>query len=156
MNIVLVHPEIPQNSGNIARLCAATENSLHFVEPLGFELSDKYLKRAGLDYWQFVDFSVHASWNDYLEHLETKPEGQLWFFTTKACNSYYQVQFSKNDSLIFGSESAGLPEELHREYAEQRLKIKIDQPGVRSLNLANAVAISVYEARRQFEQQVLS
>ena len=151
MNIVLVNPEIPQNSGNIARLCAATGNSLHFIEPLGFELSDKYLKRAGLDYWQYVDFTVHPSWNDFLVSQTSKPKGQLWFFSTKASQSYYKAKFSINDSLIFGSESAGLPEAIHETYADQRLKIKIDQPGVRSLNLANAVAISVYEARRQFE-----
>jgi len=148
VKIVLVNPQIPQNTGNIARLSAASSCELHLIKPLGFELSDKYLKRAGLDYWKYVDWTVHESWEDYL-NSDAGQEGKLWFFSTKAESSYLSVQYMENDSFVFGCETAGLAESFHQDYGDQRLSIKIDQPGVRSLNLANSVAIVVYEARRQ-------
>ena len=150
MKIVLVNPQIPQNTGNIARLSAATGSELHLIKPLGFELTDKYLKRAGLDYWKYVDWTVHENWEEYTSSAAGS-EGSLWFYSTKAERSYLSVNYSAHDSLVFGCETAGLAESFHQDYSKQRLGIKIDQPGVRSLNLANSVAVAVYEARRQLQ-----
>jgi tRNA (cytidine/uridine-2'-O-)-methyltransferase len=147
-NIVLLEPEIPQNTGNIARLCAATRCTLHLIEPLGFELSDKYLKRAGLDYWQFVDLNIHKSWSEFREHL-SRSDARLWMLSKKVSFPYYECRFSKGDYLMFGKETKGIPEELLSENTDSCLTIPMDEPGVRSLNLANSVAIVLYEARRQ-------
>lgn len=148
LKIVLVSPLIPQNTGSIARLTAATNCQLHLIEPLGFELSDRYLKRAGLDYWPYVNLTVHTNWNDFLV-AEPKANEHSWFFTTKSRYCYLNVQYTENDYLVFGSETKGLPETLHQRYENRRLLIPIDNPKVRSINLANAVSIALYEARRQ-------
>ena len=145
-NIVLVEPEIPQNTGKIVRTCAATGCKLHLVRPLGFEVSDKYLKRAGLDYWHFVDISFY----DNIEELFAKfPGGRFWFFSTKAAKTHSDVQYREGDFLVFGKETKGLPEELlARRYDEA---VRIPMIGeIRSLNLSNSVAIAVYEGWRQF------
>lgn len=148
LNVVLVHPLIPQNTGSIARLTASTNVELHLIEPLGFELSDRYLKRAGLDYWPEVRLFTHVHWESFLEATNARGE-QLWLITKKAERSYHKAEFSSGDFLVFGSETTGLPDELHNRYSEQRLRIPMDNPNVRSLNLANAVGIVLYEARRQ-------
>ena len=144
MNIVLVHPLIPPNTGSIGRLCAATGTRLVLVEPLGFSLEDKYLKRAGLDYWPWVDLSVTADWREAL------PKGRRpWLFTKNATRSYYDVAYAPDDLLVFGSETQGLPEEILQEWPEQQVRIPMDNESVRSLNLAQCAAVALYEARRQ-------
>ena len=148
MNIVLVHPLIPQNTGNIARLTAATGTDLHLIEPLGFELSDRYLKRAGLDYWDEVRLFAHPTWEAFLE--ETMPE-RLWLFSARASTPFTKVCYGPDDYLIFGNESEGLPPHLQQRYADSRLRIPFENQRVRSLNLANSVAVALYEARRQLE-----
>ena len=144
-HIVLVEPEIPQNAGNIARTCAATGTALHMVRPLGFEVSDKYLKRAGLDYWNLVQISYY----DSFEELKAKyPDARFFYFTTKARHRHSDVQFQDGDFLVFGKETRGLPEELLMKNEETCLRIPMDARA-RSLNLSNSVAIAVYEALRQ-------
>lgn len=144
-HIVLVEPEIPQNAGNIARTCAATGCVLHLVKPLGFEISDKYLRRAGLDYWHFVDVRVHESFEEVQAALAGVP---FYFFTTKARKKYTDVSFEKGCALVFGKETAGLPEELLKEHADSCVRIPMLGER-RSLNLSNSVAIAVYEGLRQ-------
>ncbi len=145
LNIVLVEPEIPQNTGNIARTCAATGCRLHLVKPLGFEISDKYLKRAGLDYWQFVEVKV---WDSFSQLQGAYPDAKYYYFTTKARHVYAQAQFEEGDFLVFGKETKGLPEELLK--ANEKNCLRIPMIGeTRSLNLSNSVAIAVYEALRQ-------
>lgn len=144
--IVLVTPEIPQNTGNIARTTAALNTSLHLIKPLGFELSDKYLKRAGLDYWEETDVRIYENWQEFLDRNKPK---KMWFFTTKAEKNYSEVEYTGDDYLVFGCETKGLPDEYHRFYPESRLKIPIDNPNIRSLNLATAVAIALYCARNK-------
>ena len=144
-HIVLIEPEIPQNAGNIARTCAATGTALHMVRPLGFEVSDKYLKRAGLDYWNLVDISYY----DSFEELQAKfPTARFFFFTTKARRRHSDVNFQDGDFLVFGKETKGLPEELLMKNEETCLRIPMDARA-RSLNLSNSAAIAVYEALRQ-------
>ena len=146
-HIVLVEPEIPQNAGNIARTCAATGCVLHLVKPLGFEISDKYLKRAGLDYWHFVDVRVHETFEEVQNELQGIP---FYFFTTKARRSYAEVSYEKGCALVFGKETAGLPEELLLK--NQEMCVRIPMLGERrSLNLSNSVAIAVYEGLRQHD-----
>lgn len=149
-NIVLVHPVIPQNTGSIARLTAAAGVELHLIEPLGFELSDRYLKRAGLDYWPYTSVHTHASWESFLL-LENCSKEQLWFFSTKADLSSFAVQYSLNDYLVFGSETVGLPPSFHEQYAERRVCIPMENENIRSLNLANAAGIALFEAKRQLK-----
>ncbi len=144
LHIILVEPEIPQNTGNIARTCAATGCMLHLVRPLGFELGDKYLKRAGLDYWQFVDVRVH----DNLEEALAAAGGRAWLFTTKARQCYADVAYGPDDVLVFGKETAGLPEEVLVRDSAACVRIPMSE-GRRSLNLSNSVAVAVYEALRQ-------
>ena len=151
LNIVLVSPLIPQNTGSTARLTAATYTNLHLIEPLGFELSDRYLKRAGLDYWPEVRLMVHKSWHDFLQSASCSRE-RLWLFSTKGEKSYYNANFGPDDYLVFGNEETGLPQYFHDEYADRRVCIPMDNPNVRSLNLSNAVSIVLYEARRQLGQ----
>jgi len=146
MQIVLFEPEIPPNTGSVARLCAATLTPLHLIEPLGFKIDDKHLKRAGLDYWQFVDLHVHKSWDDFLS--ATKP-GRLFYFSKKAEQSYTSVNYRDDDYLVFGPETRGLPEQMRETNAEFSLRIPMMGSGVRSLNLSNAVSIVLYEALRQ-------
>lgn len=144
-NIVLVEPEIPQNTGNIARTCAATGCTLHLVKPLGFEISDKYLKRAGLDYWQYVDVKI---WENIDELFAAYPGGNFYFFTTKGRHRHDQANFKKGDFLVFGKETKGLPEELLIEHEQACVRIPM-LGDLRSLNLSNSVAIAVYEGLRQ-------
>ena len=150
-HIVLVEPEIPQNAGNIARTCAATGTALHMIRPLGFEVSDRYLKRAGLDYWNLVDISYY----DSFEELQSKyPNARFFYFTTKARHRHSDVSFRDGDFLVFGKETKGLPEELLMKNEETCLRIPMDGRA-RSLNLSNSVAIAVYEALRQTDFQGL-
>lgn len=146
MNIVLIEPQIPPNTGNIARLCAAVQATLHLVGPLGFRLSDRYLKRAGLDYWEYLSLKRHSTLEGFLETVS--PE-RLHFFSKKAPKSYLEAGFKTGDYLVFGSETSGLPGRLSEEYPERFLRIPIFQPDVRSLNLSSSVAIATYEALRQ-------
>ena len=150
-HIVLVEPEIPQNAGNIARTCAATGTALHMIRPLGFEVSDKYLKRAGLDYWNLVDISYY----DSFEELQARfPEARFFFFTTKARHRYSDIQYRDGDFLVFGKETKGLPEELLMKNEPTCVRIPMDGRA-RSLNLSNSAAIAVYEALRQTDFQGL-
>ena len=144
MNIVLVQPEIPQNTGNIARTCAATGTKLHLIKPLGFDISEKAVKRAGLDYWDKVDIAVYENLDDFF----AANKGNYWFLTTKAKHCYSDVSFGKDDYLIFGRETHGLPEPLIAEHYDSSLRIPMRE-GLRSLNLSNSVAIVLYEALRQ-------
>ena len=145
MNIVLVEPEIPMNTGNIARSCAATGAVLQLVEPLGFSVDDKAVKRAGLDYWHLVDVRIYSGLDEF---WEKNPGARCWFLSTKAPRSYTEAVFSENDYLFFGKETKGLPEELLYANSESCLRIPI-RAEARSLNLANSVAIVLFEALRQ-------
>ena len=145
MHIVLVNPEIPQNTGNIARTCAATGAMLHLIKPLGFELSDKYLKRAGLDYWHMMTLEVHESWEDFLSEY---PDARLHYATTKAPRDYCGAQFMDGDFLVFGRETKGLDEDLLACNYDKCIRIPM-RSDARSLNLSNSVAIVLYEALRQ-------
>ncbi len=144
-NIVLVEPEIPQNTGNIARTCAATGCRLHLVKPLGFEISDRYLKRAGLDYWQYVDVKI---WENLDEFFAANEGGTFYFFTTKGRRRHVDATFRDGDFLVFGKETKGLPEELLKAHPDSCLRIPM-LGELRSLNLSNSVAIAVYEGLRQ-------
>lgn len=147
MKIVLVNPLIPQNTGSIGRLCAATRTELVLVEPLGFSLDDRYLKRAGLDYWPWVPLTVVPDWRTALP-----PESRPWLFTTRTEQSFYDVEYSPDDALVFGCETTGLPEALMDAFPkERRLRIPFENQNVRSLNLAQCAAVAYYEARRQLE-----
>lgn len=146
LNIVLVEPEIPQNTGNIARTCAATGASLHLVRPLGFYIDDKKLKRAGLDYWHLLDITYYDDLNDFLE--KTKG-GRYFLFSTKGTHIYSDAEYPDNCYIIFGKETKGLPEEFLMQYPESTVRIPmIDE--ARSLNLSNSVAIATYEVLRQW------
>ena len=145
LNIVLVEPEIPQNTGNIARTCAATGSVLHLVGPMGFSISDKHLKRAGLDYWQ--DVEIHY-YNSFSEVQEKYPLGQFYYATTKAPHNYSDVAYPDGTFLVFGKETKGLPQELLKKNIERCVRIPM-LGELRSLNLANAVAIVGYEYYRQ-------
>ncbi len=145
LNVVLVEPEIPQNTGNIARTCAATGSVLHLVGPLGFSIEDKYLKRAGLDYWSLLDIRYY---DDFVK-FETKNHGaKMYFLTTKAKKCYTDVNFETGSYLVFGKETAGLPIEILTKYPDECIRIPMVEDA-RSLNLSNSVAITVYEALRQ-------
>ena len=146
MNVVLFQPEIPPNTGSVARLCAATLTRLHLIEPLGFTINDKHLKRAGLDYWEFVDLRVHKSWQEFLTAAAPK---RLWLFSKRAELSYTQAHYCAGDYLVFGPETRGLPAEMLATHADRALRIPMMGAGVRSLNLSNAVSIALYEALRQ-------
>ena len=145
LNIVLVHPEIPQNTGNIARTCAATGSVLHLIEPLGFSLADKYLKRAGLDYWRLMEYHV---WPDIESFLSAHPQARMHFASTKAPRGHYEAAYQDRDYLVFGCETRGLPENLLERVYDRCVRIPMRQEA-RSLNLSNSVAIVLYEALRQ-------
>lgn len=151
LHVVLVEPEIPQNTGNIARTCAATGSVLHLTGPLGFSLDDKYLKRAGLDYWSLLDVRYY---NNYSEFEKKNPEGCKYFVTTKAKHCYSDINYEPDCYLVFGKETAGLPISLLKANTERCIRIPIVNEA-RSLNLSNSVAIVVYEALRQMEFQGL-
>ncbi len=146
LHVALVEPEIPPNTGNIARLCAATFTDLHIVGVTGFRMDDRTLKRAGLDYWDDVKLHRHIDLDRLYESL---PDSRFLYITTKTKRSYSDWQFKQNDCLIFGRETRGLPEELLNANAERCLTIPMPNPSVRSLNLANSVGIVLYEALRQ-------
>ena len=145
LNIVLVEPEIPQNCGNIARTCAATRSRLHLIRPLGFDISDKAVKRAGLDYWPMVDLHVYDSLADFFAR-HSQPD--LWLATTKAPQDYTAARFRDGCFLFFGKETAGLPAHLRLAHPQRCIRIPM-RPDARSLNLANSVAVLTYEALRQ-------
>ena len=145
LHVVLIEPEIPGNTGNIARLCAATGMQLHLIRALGFSVEDKYLKRVGLDYWHLVDIVYHDSFAALWEANQDKP---FYFFSTKAPRTYAEVQFTPDDFLVFGKETAGIPEELLKAHWDFCLRIPM-RTASRSLNLSNAVAVASYEALRQ-------
>ena len=146
MHVVLVAPEIPQNTGSIGRLCVATASTLHLVDPLGFTIDDRHLRRAGLDYWPHVDWHRHSSWDRFVAH---RPPGRLVCFSARAPRSYTTVRYRPDDVLVFGNESRGLPAALRGAYADTTFGIPLASEHVRSLNLATAVAIVLYEALRQ-------
>jgi tRNA (cytidine/uridine-2'-O-)-methyltransferase len=147
LHLVLVAPQIPQNTGNIGRMAAITGSRLHLIHPLGFSLSDRYLRRAGMDYWHTLDVHEHADWAAF----RSSPYGpkRLWLFTTHATTSFWDVQYAQGDGLVFGCEGAGSPDWLHADVGPQQ-RIKIDQPQshLRSLNLATAAGVATYEALR--------
>jgi len=145
MNIILHQPEIPANTGNIGRTCVATGTKLHLIEPLGFRIDEKQIKRAGMDYWDKLDYTRYINYEDF---LIKNPGAKIWYATTKAEKTYTDVSYSENDFIMFGKESAGIPEEILVENRESCIRIPM-LPDIRSLNLSNSVAIVLYEALRQ-------
>ena len=146
LNIVLVEPEIPQNAGNIARTCAVTGSKLHLVRPLGFEVTDKHLKRAGLDYWHFVDISYYDSIEEVMDKFYNGKN--FWFFSTKAKKIHSEIEIKDGDFLVFGKETKGLPESLLEKHYDECTRIPM-MNDTRSLNLSNSVCVGVYEGLRQ-------
>ena len=147
MNIVLVEPEIPPNTGNVARLCAATRTTLHLIEPFGFKLDDAQLKRAGMDYWQHVQWQRWANWRAFADKLPAT--AQLWFIESNGPQLYTEVQFAPDDYLVFGRETAGLPKSLLEQNRAHWLRIPMFNEQSRSLNLSNCAALVLFEALRQ-------
>ncbi len=148
LNIVLVEPQIPQNTGNVARTCAATGARLHLVEPMGFRVDDAKLKRAGLDYWHLLDITYYKDLNDF---FEKNKDGHFFYFSTKATKIYSDAEYPDNSYLVFGKETAGLPEDLLFKNPDKCVRLPmIDNSAARSLNLSNTVAIGVYEVLRQW------
>ncbi|SFU74925.1 tRNA (cytidine(34)-2'-O)-methyltransferase [Butyrivibrio sp. INlla21] len=145
MHIILHQPEIPQNTGNIGRTCVATGTDLHLIEPLGFRIDEKKLRRAGMDYWKKLDLTRYVDFNDF---KEKHPNAKIWMATTKAKRTYTEVSFGMDDYIMFGKESAGIPEEILVENEETCIRIPMGED-IRSLNLSNSVAIVLYEALRQ-------
>lgn len=148
-NIVLVEPSIPPNTGNISRLCAATGTVLHLVEPLGFDLSEKQLRRAGLDYWESVKLHQYPNFETFMEQ---NPNGRKFFFSTAGKKNLYDVEYQPGDYLIFGNETFGLPDALLEQYPDDVLNIPVQLDCVRSLNLSNCASIALYEALRQINR----
>src|SRR5262245_44594697 len=146
MHVVLFQPEIPPNTGSIARLCAATLTPLHLIEPLGFKIDDKHVKRAGLDYWEFVDLRVYKSWAHFLSRNIAK---NLLYFSKRASESFTRVTYQENDYLIFGPATRGLPQELLDANPTAAYRTRMMGAGVRTMNLSNAVSIGLYEVLRQ-------
>ncbi|MCL2633426.1 MAG: tRNA (cytidine(34)-2'-O)-methyltransferase [Oscillospiraceae bacterium] len=145
LNIVLAQPQIPQNTGNVARTCAATGARLHLIKPLGFTIDDRKMKRAGLDYWDKLNVTVYESFDDFFSRIN----GELFFFETYAERNYTEVEYEDNTCLIFGREDTGLPKELFQKYKNSYVRIPM-QAGLRSLNMSNSVAVGVYETLRQW------
>lgn len=145
MHIILHQPEIPANTGNIGRTCAATGTALHLIEPLGFRLDEKSIKRAGMDYWEHLDVSRYINFEDF---RQKHPEAKIWYATTKAKRLYTEAVFSQDDFIMFGKESAGIPEEILVENEKTCIRIPMLEQ-IRSLNLSNSVAVVLYEALRQ-------
>jgi tRNA (cytidine/uridine-2'-O-)-methyltransferase len=147
MNVVLVEPEIPPNTGNVARLCAATRTTLHLIEPLGFKLDDAQLKRAGLDYWQHVKWHRWKNWSAFFEKVSA--DAHVWLIESNGSKNYSDVKFSPTDYLVFGRETAGLPKPLLEQHRENWVRIPMLNAQARSLNLSNCVALVLFEALRQ-------
>ena len=145
MNIVLHEPEIPANTGNIGRTCVATGTSLHLIKPLGFDISDKAVRRAGMDYWKELDLHVYENFEEF---VEKNPGARIYMATTKARKAYTEVEYKGNDFIVFGKESAGIPEEILVKYEDTSVRIPMIGE-IRSLNLSNSVSIILYEALRQ-------
>lgn len=145
MHIILHQPEIPANTGNIGRTCVATGSSLHLIEPLGFRIDEKEVRRAGLDYWQHLDVTTYVNFREF---QELHPGAKIWMATTKARRAYTEVEYGPDDYIMFGKESAGIPEEILVDHEETCIRIPM-LPAIRSLNLSNAVAVVLYEALRQ-------
>lgn len=152
MNIVLHEPEIPMNTGNIGRTCVLTHSTLHLIRPMGFALTEKAVKRSGLDYWPYLKLKMYDDWNDFLAQ---NPEARIWLATTKADKSHYEVEYHEDDFIVFGKESKGLPQEIRDAYPEQQIRIPMDVEYARSLNLSNAVAVVLYEGLRQLNYPFL-
>lgn len=144
LNIVLYQPEIPQNTGNIARTCVLTDSKLHLIKPLGFDLDEKHLRRAGLDYWEDLDLEVHESYEAFIEKYGDR---KIFLASTHGGEHYDEVKFQEGDFIMFGRESSGVPQDVHE--AHENIRIPMIQSSTRSLNLSNTVAIIVYEALRQ-------
>jgi len=150
LHIALLRPEIPQNTGNIGRLCAITGCRLHLIHPLGFTVSDRHLKRSGMDYWHSLDKSEHNSWSDFRQEFPTTK--RIWLFTTKAKQVFWDAEFREGDVLLFGNEGSGCPPEVHSEIGlDHSLTIPQYNPKLRSLNLSTSVGIATYEALRQIQ-----
>ena len=147
MHIVLLEPEIPPNTGNVARLCAATKTTLHLIEPFGFKLDDKQLKRAGMDYWQHVQWHRWKNWADFV--AQVSGESKLWFIESNGPKTYNEARYAPNDYLVFGRETAGVPKHLLEQYPDSWLRIPMFNSEARSLNLSNCAALVLYEALRQ-------
>ncbi len=145
MNVVLLEPEIPANTGNIGRTCVATGTRLHLIEPLGFRLGEKEIRRAGMDYWQDLDVHLYLNYGDF---LEKNPGARIFYASTKAPRTYTEVSYHEDDYLMFGKESAGIPEEILLKNQETAVRIPMKED-IRSLNLSNSVAVVLYEALRQ-------
>jgi len=145
MNIILHEPEIPANTGNIGRTCVATRTALHLIKPLGFDISDKAVRRAGMDYWKDLELYVYEDFNDF---VNKNPNARIYMATTKAKKAYTEVVYEENDFIMFGKESAGIPEEILIKYEDTSVRIPMVGE-IRSLNLSNSVAIMLYEALRQ-------
>lgn len=147
-NIVLVNPQIPPNTGNVARLCAATKSKLHLIKPMGFEIDDKKMKRAGLDYWDFLDVEIHENIDDFVKKYDNE---KFIFLSSKVKKKYWDHNFKDGDFLIFGSETKGLPKDIMDKFKDQMLNIPQYEEHVRCLNLSNSVSIVLYEAIRQID-----
>lgn len=143
-NIVLYEPEIPQNTGNIARTCVLTDSKLHLIKPLGFELDEKHLRRAGLDYWKYLDLEVHESYEDFMKKYGDQ---KIYLSSTHGSEYYDEVHFKQGDFIMFGRESSGVPENVHN--AHENIRVPMIKSSDRSLNLSNTVAIAIYEGLRQ-------
>jgi tRNA (cytidine/uridine-2'-O-)-methyltransferase len=148
LHIILLQPQIAPNTGNIGRMCAVTRSRLHLVRPLGIEITDKHLKRAGMDYWHSLDVHQHADWAGFRK--SSAAPGRLWLFTTHATRTFWEVRYADGDGLVFGNEERGTPDWLHAEIGdERRVRIPHANAGLRSLNLSTAAGIACYEALRQ-------
>ena len=147
IDVILYQPEIPQNTGNIGRLCAFTQSRLHLVHPLGFEITDKNLRRAGMDYWKSLEVFEYQNWNEFTQS-PNRPD-EIYLLSTHAQKSIWEAEFKKGDGLLFGNEGGGAPQEVHQWVGERRITIPKYSPDLRSLNLAVSVGIAVYEAIRQ-------
>ncbi len=148
INIVLHEPEIPHNTGAIARTCVLTNSRLHLIKPFGFDLSDKYLKRAGLDYWKYLDLTIYENLDDF---FEKNKDANFYLATTKSKNIYSDVKFKDGDFIFFGKETAGLPEDLINKYSDRAIRIPMIKNLKRSLNLANSCTVILYESLRQLD-----
>jgi tRNA (cytidine/uridine-2'-O-)-methyltransferase len=151
LEIILFEPEIPQNTGNVGRLCAFTGARLHLIEPLGYSLDDRYLRRSGMDYWEHLDVSIHKSWQSFKDSPGFPK--RIWLFTTHAKQTFWDVDFEMGDALLFGNEGHGCPDWLHKEIGDaHRVTLpRFNEQPLRSLNLATSVGIATYEALRQIQ-----